>query len=224
MRLLAASLLTLLLLLYAPVAATFEDCSCSAADGSCSASVSCPGGCIAVCPSGGCSAKCTKTGGGPGGLSDEDGELFSLAMPVTMQHVGSSGKQIASDLSRITGQPVVFSPYRADDPISLDVKKAELWDVLDALSMSGKIQIGGDDFSKLQSIRSALVAGEKVTVCIHGATVQHVVAEFASLSGRKIKLTSGDPKAIVNVTVKDITFEGLIALIASQSGVEISLI
>jgi hypothetical protein len=156
-------------------------------------------------------------------VGGEDGGLFSFVMPVTMHHVGSSGKQIASDLARITGQPVVFSPYRADDLISLDVKKAELWDVLDALSMSGKIQISGDEFSKLQSIRSALVAGEKVSVCIHGATVKRVVTEFASLSGRKVQLTSGDPKAIVNLTVKDVTFEEFIALLASQNGVEVSL-
>ncbi|MFL6335306.1 MAG: hypothetical protein ACJ754_18495 [Pyrinomonadaceae bacterium] len=158
-----------------------------------------------------------------GEIGGEEGGMFSLAMPVTMHHVNSSSNQVASELAHITGRPVVYVPYRADDPISLDVKKAELWDVLDALSLSGKIQIGGDDFSTLQNIRRALVSGEKVTVCIHGATVQGVAAEFASLSGRRIQLTSGDPKAIVNLTLKDVTFEEFLAQIASQSGAEIAM-
>lgn len=220
MKLLAASFLTCFLLLSATMGTPFESCSCTASDGTCSASNSCPRGCIAVCPGQGtCRATCsggTEVGG-------DDGGLFSLAMPVTMHHAGSSSKQVASELSRITGRSVVYSPYGTDDPVTLDVKKAELWDVLDALSMSGKIQIGEDDFSKLQNIRRALVAGEKVTVCIHGATVQRVVSEFAALSGRRLHVTAGNPKTIVNLTVKDVTFEEFVEQLKSQSGVEIGI-
>lgn len=51
-----------LLLLVAP-AAVGDDCSCTAPDGSCNASITCKKGCIAVCASGGnCSAQCSGTG------------------------------------------------------------------------------------------------------------------------------------------------------------------
>lgn len=212
MKKLAASLLIGSLLLTTLVAATFDQCSCSAQDGSCSASISCAGGCIAICPSGRCRAKC----------SDETG-FFEYDMRVTMQQIGSNGKQISSELARITGQPVVFTPFKADDTISLDVKRAKLWDLLEILSASGKIEIGGDDFAKLQSIRNALVTGEKISVCIQNTTIQRVIREFASLSGLRIRTTSGDPKTVVNLSVKDVTLEEILAQLSSQGNVEISM-
>src|SRR2546423_892710 len=136
MRLLAASLLTGLLFLSTPLAATFDDCSCVAEDGSCNASISCGGGCIAICPSGGCRAVC---GGGHGGFMD-------FMMPISMHQTGSNSRQVAAELARITGQSVVITPFKADDTISLDVKRAALWDVLELLSATGEIEIGGADF------------------------------------------------------------------------------
>lgn len=214
MKLLPASLLISLLLLNAPVAATFDSCSCTADDGSCSANTSCPGGCIAMCPgNGSCRAVCSKG----------SGSQFDLMMQVTMQKTGGNSNQVASELARITGQPVVFAPFKANDIINLDVKRAALWDVLEMLSASGKIEIGGEDFSKLQKIRNALATGEKMSVCIHNVSVRRVVEEFSSLSGLPIRIAAGDPKTMVNLSVKDVTLEEILAQLSSQSGTEISL-
>ena len=60
MKILASCCITCLILI-ATIAVTpkrRESCSCTADDGSCSASVSCKGGCIAYCPSNGCRAVC----------------------------------------------------------------------------------------------------------------------------------------------------------------------
>ena len=212
MRLLAASLLMGLLFLNTPVAATFEDCSCVADDGSCHASISCAGGCIAMCPSGGCRAVCS---GGYAGFMD-------FTMSVTMHQTHSNSIQVAAELAHITGQSVVITPFKADDTISLDVKRAKLWDVLELLSASGKIEIGGEDFAKLQNIRKSLVSGEKMAVCIHNTSVQRAIDEFTSLSGLPIHATSGDPKTVVSLTLKDATLDDILVQLSSQSGVEIS--
>jgi hypothetical protein len=53
---------------------------------------------------------------------------------------------VAAELTRFTGQPVAIMPVKADNTISLGVKKAALWDVLELLSASGKIRIGGESF------------------------------------------------------------------------------
>lgn len=213
MKRLAVSLLIGLLLASTIVAAAFENCSCTANDGSCSASISCAGGCIAICPSGACRATCS----GGGGEAPPDFE-----MQVSMQQAGNS-RQLSSELARITGQPVVFTPFRVDETINLDVKRAKLWDLLEMLSASGKIEIAGDDFVKLQSIRKALVTGEKISVCIHNTTIQRIVSEFMSLSGLPIRTKSGDHKTVVSLSVKDVTLEEVLAQLSRQSGVEISV-
>jgi hypothetical protein len=216
MRLLAATLLICLLLLSA-AARTFDNCSCNAKDGTCSANISCAGGCIAVCPGGGntCRATCSGGGGGSG-----YGEIDYM-MAVSMQ-TDSDTNTVAAELARITGRPVVFIPANGNTPISLDVKRAALWDVLEILSASGKIEIGGDDFSKLQNIRKALVTGEKMSICVHNASVQRVVNEFASLSGLSIRVTSGNPKTIVTLSASDASLEEFLSQLAKEGGVEIS--
>jgi hypothetical protein len=144
-------------------------------------------------------------------------------MQVSTRQTKSTSKKVASELSHITGQSVVFTPFKADDAISFDVKRAALWDVLEILSASGKIEIAGEDFSKLQRVRKALVTGEKMSFCVHNASVERTIAEFASLSGMPIRATSGDPKTIVTLSVKDVTFEEVLAQLSSQTGVEISM-
>jgi hypothetical protein len=214
MKLMAANLLTYLLLISTAAAPAFDSCSCTAKDGSCSASIACPGGCIATCPGGNsCRAVCSG-----GGSFDMD-----YMMPVSMQQTDSNSSRVAAELARITGQPVVFTPSNPDEVINLDVKRATLWDVLEVLSASGKIEIGGDDFSKLQRIRKALVSGEKMSICVHNASVQRVVAEFASLSGLRIRVTSGDPRTMVTLSVTDASLQEFLTQLSSQAEVEISM-
>jgi hypothetical protein len=220
MRLLAASFLVALLLLNTPAAAVFDDCSCAADDGSCSVSVSCPGGCISYCPSRGCRAKCIKNS--PDGSGDPS-IVPILNSPVNVQFNRSDSKQVAAELARITKQEVMFVPDKPGQKLSLDAKRSRLWDVLETLSEAGKLRVGGEDFSKFQTIRNALVSDEKMKVCIHNASVQSVVEEFAAMSGLPIHITSGDPTTLVTLTVKGVTLQDALAQVSSQTGVEIAL-
>jgi len=218
MRLLAASLLVSLFLLNTSATAPFEDCSCTAADGSCSASVSCGGGCIAYCPSGACRASCIKNG------DAAELELGSLMMrPVTVQFDRGSSRQVASELARITARQVAFTPNNPQERFNLDAKNIPLWDVLETLSQSGKVQIGGEEFSNLQAARKALVSGERMSICIRNASVQSVVREFAGMSGLPIRVTSGDPSAVLTLSMKGVTLEEALTQVSSYTGIQISL-
>lgn len=219
MRLLAATLLVSLLTCNILGTPAFDNCSCNANDGSCSASVSCPGGCIADCPSGGCYATCKKgTSGG------DDGAIAPiLMMPINLELRGRSNKQLTSEIARITGREFVFVPDNPNDPVNLDVKDLPLWDVLEVLSRRGKVRIGGHDFATLQIVRKALVNGERMAVCINNVSVRGVVEEFAGMSGLPIRVTSGDAEAVVTLSVKEVTLEELLAQVSSKTGVGITL-
>jgi hypothetical protein len=220
MRLLAAALLVSLLTLNTLSAPVFNNCSCNATDGSCSASVSCPGGCIADCPSGGCYATCKKGTNGEGGGGDI---APILMMPINLELHGGGNRQLASEIARITGREFVFLPDNPNEPVNLDVKDLPLWDVLEVLSRRGKVRIGGHDFSTLQIVRKALVNSERMSVCINNVSVQGVVEEFAGMSGLPIRVTSGDAESLVTLSVKGVTLEELLAQVSSQTGVGITL-
>jgi hypothetical protein len=147
----------------------------------------------------------------------------ALALPVTLE-LRSSGtsRQLSDELSRIAGKRIAVLPSKPDEAINVDIKKAPLWDVLESFSMRGLVTIEGQDFSKLQSVRKALAGGEKISVCIKGAALGRVVAELSGLSGQRLRVTSGDEKALVNLSAKGLTLEGIISRLSSQTGAQIS--
>lgn len=215
MRLLTTALLVILLT--TPATLAFETCSCTADDGRCSANLSCPGGCVAYCPNGGgCRAKCVTNSEG-GGSNYE-----IIQMRATVQIKGGNANDLAAALAGITGREVVFVPTMPEHPISLDVKGAPVWDILEILAEHGKVQIGGDDFSTLQLIRKALVTGERMSICIRGASVRRVVDELEALSGLSIQVTSGDAHRLVTLSAKGVTLNELLAQMSDQAGVQIS--
>ncbi|HKS27317.1 MAG TPA: hypothetical protein VJS44_05830 [Pyrinomonadaceae bacterium] len=186
-----------------------EDCSCTSADGSCSASVSCPGGCIAFCPSKGCFARCS------GATTAYYNERVSL------QSKGGSSKQVSADLARATGKAISITPDNPDETYTFDFKKAVLWDVLEALSANGKVEVAGEDFEKLLRIRKALLTSERMSVCIHKASVRNIVDQLAALTGLPLRATSGNIDTQVTLSLKDVTLYDIVAQISEQASVQI---
>lgn len=180
----------------------------------CPATMKCPDGCVAICQNGECHANCI------GKDSSISMELFR--MPITLQLIHGSSKQLASKLTSVTGKEVVFLPSKSDDAINLNIKNAPLWDVLETLSESGKVQIGGEDFSRLQTLRRALMADEKVSMCIHNAPLLNVANELSGLSGLPLRITSGDAKTLLTLTVEESTLKEIVAQISAQTGVQIA--
>lgn len=53
-----------LLYLLVPLASAADNCSCNSPDGTCSASISCAGNCVAICGAGSCIAQCQADSSG----------------------------------------------------------------------------------------------------------------------------------------------------------------
>lgn len=194
-----------------PAAQAFavESCSCSAGDGSCSASVSCRGGCISLCPSGGCVARCS-------------GYFSTLGTEVTLQMQNGNTNQLLDELARVSGNEITFSPKKLRGSLNLDIKKAALWDIFDVLSANGTVKIEGQDFQQLKELRRVLLSGEKLSLCVQNTSVGTLVSDLASLSGLPIRITAGSPMASVNEKLQDVTLKEFLDKVAEQTGTKIT--
>lgn len=157
------------------------------------------------------------------GDSDNRGIGSALKMSIALELRGGSARQLSAELTRITGRRISFLPARTDDPVNLDVKDAPLWDVLEALSGSGRVQVEGEDFPALQPARRALAGGGKVSIGIKAASVARVMGELSGLSGKALRVTSGDENALVTLSAEEITMEGILSRIAEQTGAQVAV-
>lgn len=150
------------------------------------------------------------------------GLAAALKQPVTLElRSGGTNKKISDELSRITGKRIVVLPSKPDEPVNVDIKSARLWDVLEMFSERGVVTIEGRDFSELQSVRRALAGGEKISVCINRVPLGRVVEELSGLSGRPLHITSGDEKALVTLSAKAITLEGILSRLSTRTRAQI---
>jgi hypothetical protein len=157
-------------------------------------------------------------------MDDGGGDIaLALVKPITVNFNRGSSKQVSSELARLTAREVAFVPASPQERVNLDAKGIPLWDVLEALSQSGKVRIGGEDFSSLKAVRQALVSGERMSVCIHNASVKSLVEEFAGMSGLPIRVTSGDATALVTLSLRGVTLEEALTQVTAQTGVQIAL-
>jgi hypothetical protein len=179
----------------------------------CSPGVKCPEGYIAVCSKRECHASCIN--------KDPNRKKELLTTPVTLK-ISSTGEKLASELARSSNRKIVLLSSKPDDMLNLDIKNAPLWDVLDALSESGKVQLDGEDFSSLKGLRNALATGEKVSVCIHRASVQSVIDELMSLSGQPLHITAGDSKTLVSLAIEGATMREIVAQLSAHARVRIA--
>jgi hypothetical protein len=154
--------------------------------------------------------------------SDSDGVAAALKALVTLELRGGNSEQLSAELTRITGKSITYTPSKKDDAINLDVKDAPLWDVLEALSDSGKVQIAGRDFTELRATRIALTTEEKVSMCLDRVPVQRVVDDLSVLSGQRLHITAGNAETLVTLSARRITLKDILARVSAQTGVRIT--
>ena len=189
-----------------------ENCSCHAPDNSCSASITCRGGCHAICdPNGDCVAYCS---GYYGFLGTE----FSLQME------NGTYPQLVTELARVSGQDFAFSPSKPGAVFNLDAKRTVMWDFLVTLSNRGTVRIGGMDFEKFKKLRSNLRSGKKVSLCVRQTNVSTFVSDTASLTGLRLRVTGGSPMATVDVQLQDVTLDEILAAVSEQTGTTIAVV
>jgi len=190
-------------------AAAIEDCTCSARDNSCSASITCRGGCVTWCDvDGDCFAECS-------------GFLQTFSMETTLQMRDATYPQLITELARISGKDLLFDPLKPDVTFNAEYKRALLWDVLDMLSERGKLQIARQDFERLKKLRRVLLSGTKISLCVHNTPVNTFVNDLASVTGLSLRVVDGDPLAIVNVKLQDVSLSDIVVRVSGQTGARI---
>lgn len=217
MKKLSAALLAsvfILSLVSAPIhsassAYMIEDCSCSAPDGSCSASVSCSGGCTKFCGNNdNCSASCS-------------GSFEILALEVTLEMQNSTYPQLVAELARISGKDLAFSPTKPNMVFNTGFKRATLWDALKLLSNQGTLRVAGQDFEKLKRLRRSLLSGEKFSCCVTNTPVNTFVNDVVGLTGLPLRIAAGRPMATVNLKLQDVTLSEILTAVSEQTGAKI---
>lgn len=197
---------------FVPTASTAvlrEHCACSAHDGSCSASVTCTGGCTQHCDvEGDCYAYCS-------------GYFGFLGMEVTFEAPNATYPTLVDELSRVSGKDIVFSPTKPNAVFNAGFKRASLWDALEDLSDQGTLQVAGQDFERIKKLRRSLLAGVRSSLCVKNTPVQTFVTDMASLTGLPLRIAGGNPMAMVNVKLQDVTLDDILASVSEQTGTKI---
>jgi len=189
--------------------APVESCSCSAPDGSCSVNLECRGGCEKHCgPNDDCWAYCS-------------GAFGVLGMETTLEIQNGTYAQLVSELSRISGKSLEFSPSRPGRVTNLGFKQATLWDALEFLSDRGTVRINGTDFELFRKLRKSLLAGDRLSFAVQNTAVNTFVNDMAGLTGIPFRVTGGRSMAVVNVELQNATLEEIIAKVSEQTGTKI---
>ena len=182
-----------------------DTCSCVAPDGSCSASVSCQGGCIKFCGNNNnCWASCS---GGYSGFGEE----------LTFELQNAGYPELVAELSRRSHKELVFSPTKPDMIFNAGYKRAILWDALKALADQGTLHVGGNDFEKLKGLRKILLSGERITFCVTNTPVNTFVSDMSGLTGLTFRITSGRPMSTANVQLQNATLNEIVAAVSEQT-------
>jgi hypothetical protein len=190
-----------------------ETCYCEAADGSCSATVTCRGGCQKYCGNNDdCWAECS-------------GFYTALATETNLEISYGTYSQLITQLSRISGKDISFTvsrPNQRPDIIAnLGFKKAPLWNALEFLSDQGTVRIEGKDFDSLRRLRKSLLSGERINFGIKNTPVNTLVTDLVGLTGLPCHITSGGPMALANVELPQANLDEIITKVSAQTATKI---
>lgn len=192
-----------------PVAMVVDDCSCSAPDGSCSAAISCKGGCLHFCGNdGNCWASCSD-------------DLEALRTGATIEMQNGTYPQLVAALMRISGKTLEFTPTQPDVKLNIRIKRAAVWDALEFLSDRGTLRVDGRDFESLRELRKVLLSGRRTSFSVKNIPVNRFVNDMAFLTGLPLRIIAGKPTTPVNIELRDVTLGDILKRVSKQTGVKI---
>ena len=194
--------------------AVVETCYCEAEDGSCSATVTCRGGCQRYCGNNdNCWAECS-------------GFYTTLATETNLEIAFGTYSQLVTQLARISGKDISFTMSRPKNQgpetiANLGFKKAPLWNALEFLSDQGTVRIEGKDFESLRRLRKSLVSGERINFGIKNTPVNTLVTDLVGLTGLPCHITSGGQMALANVELPQANLDEIITKVSAQTATRI---
>lgn len=205
---LTSAALLLALLTLAPAAAG-QTCTCSA-PGKTSCSVTCSGGCSAVCVRKACWASCG------------DAESQQLRMRVTLTGNAFDAKAVSDQLTEQTGSKIVFTPRRPGGTHNFEHNNNSLYDVLTLLAKRGSVMVNGMDFRELQRLGAAMTGGGGASFKSDKLAVRKVLERLYLMTGRSFSVESGDPDALVSLSLPKATLREVIAGIEEKAKVKLT--
>jgi hypothetical protein len=171
--------------------------------------VTCTGGCTKYCGNNdNCHAACS-------------GSYAYLETEVTFEMQNASFPQLVSELGRISGKEIAFTPKAQGSPFNVGFKRAPLWEALQLLSEQGAVQVAGQDFEKLKRLRRSLLAGEKFSFCVMNTSVNTFVNDIAGITGLPLRITSGKSAATINLQLQDVALNEMLTAVSEQTGTKI---
>lgn len=218
------------ILLLAPLPAFAHECSCTAPDHSCSTSVSCPGGCWAVCGTGGsCSSGCS---GSPGGWKPENQGLKvdapGKARPngISLSARDLSSTALAEILSEHLGREVTFIPANPGESFNIDIGDMPPGELLLALSEFGAIATVGEGPNAAQgkSIQR-VIPSASVSLKMDKTTAGEVAAILSQLlGGAPVRLETDNPYEPLSVDVSHMDLSSLVQGLQATSSIRAVLV
>jgi hypothetical protein len=191
--------------------ASSETCSCVAPDGSCSASISCRGGCENYCGNdGACWAQCSDS-------------LAILINETTIEVKNGGYPQLVTQLASVSGTNLEFLPTKPDATFNLSFMRVAVWDALEFLSNRGTVHIWGKDFESLRRLRKSLLSGENISIGVQNTPVNTFVNDITGLTGLRLRISAGRPMALVNIAMADTTLDDLLLKVSEQTGTKITI-
>jgi hypothetical protein len=146
-----------------------------------------------------------------------------MSKSVSLRLKGSKGRDVSAELARVTGADVAFYPSTAGATVDLEVENMPVWNLLETLSQSGRIQIAGLDLYNIRKVRRTLLHNEPISVCAHGMTVKRFVNELRFMTGLDIQITSGNQNAIVNYNGRGVRLNDIMAQVSERTEVLLTL-
>lgn len=180
-------------------------CSCTSADGSCSSSTHCAGGCYAVCGSGGCSSGCS------GG---------ALENAITFSGQGVSPSELQRRISDESGIRFIFAAKKVDDSLTVNIENASAKDLMTGLGKIGAAAVlhrsaNADEKAVLPMARHFSLKANSVPA----ETVSRLLSE---LFGDAFTFNSKDPKGIVSLDLENVTLGDIRNALPKMAGIKLA--
>lgn len=197
-----------------------DSCACSAPDHSCNTSISCTGGCYALCGSGGqCSSGCEAGGGDPGSNGPRHDHRVLPGSRVSLSETNLTAADIASLLTDALGSTVQFAPVDPDQTYSIDVINFPREDLAQVLAKFGAVAVGGraEDIARAGDVGDA-----EVTIRLEGTTLGQVVGLVEKLvkdSGVRIHVT--DPERPFNLDIQRMPLNDLLTALVGMGAIDL---
>jgi len=186
-----------------------QTCSCTAPDGSCSVTITCPGGCVRYCGNkDDCWAECA-------------GSFEDRTTVATVEIKDGTYPQLVKALRSSSGKDLEFIPTKPDARLDVVFKGAPLWNALEFLSDRGKLRIDGRDFEVLRKQRKVLLSGGRTSFSVKNRPVSTFVNDMSFLTGLHLRIVAGRRSAVVNIDLRNVTLRQILNLVSKQTGTKI---